>query len=56
MFFFLKINHCGMYKIAYLCKPVAVKVMNDKVSLFFPLLQFNEDCEETVFLVMFMFV
>lgn len=35
MFFFLKINHCGMYKIAYLCKPVAVKVMNDKVSLFF---------------------
>lgn len=44
-----------MYKIAYLCKPVAVKVMNDKVFLF-SLLQFNEDCEETVFLFIFMFV
>lgn len=45
-----------MYKTAYLCKPVAVKVMNDKVFFMFSLLQFNEDCEETVFLFIFMFV
>lgn len=46
-----------MYKIAYLCKPVAVKVMNDTGFFFmFSLLQFNEDCEETVFLFIFKFV